>query len=116
MSPYPARFRERALAALTHGTRIAAVADTLAVDPSTLSRWRTRQQTTGSVSPTPPPGRARLIGPGDAAALQAQVDAHPDATLAEHAALWKQRTGQLVSQPTMNRAVTRLGITRKKRR
>ena len=66
------------------------MADRLSVDRSTLSDWRTRLEATSSTGPAASLGRARLIGPADAAALQAQVDAHPDATLAENAVRWAQ--------------------------
>lgn len=55
MSPYPARFRERALAALAHGTSVVAVAVTLQIDQSTLYRWR--QLAPGTAGPIRPPAR-----------------------------------------------------------
>lgn len=57
MSPYPARFQERALAAPAHGTPVVAVAVTLQIDPSTLYRWRWRQLAPGTAGPIRPPAR-----------------------------------------------------------
>jgi transposase len=85
------------------------------VDPSTLRRWRRRQRQTGACRTLPRSGRPRRIGPIDEPALRAQVDAHPDATLAAHCQLWQDRRGVLVSVPTMGRALRRLGLTLKKR-
>lgn len=49
-------------------------------------------------------------------ALRAQVAAHPDATLAEHAERWLAATGVRVSPATLSRLFARLRITHKKRR
>jgi len=46
--------------------------------------------------------------------LAAQVATHPDATLAQHCAVWDQAHGVRVSVATMSRVIRRLGITVKK--
>jgi transposase len=43
-----------------------------------------------------------------------QLQAHDDATLEQHSAMWEQTHGECVSRWTMNRAIKRLGWTRKK--
>ena len=107
--------RERALAAVEDGHHPGDVAAMFRVDPSTLRRWRRRQRLTGSCHTLARSGRPRRIGVADDAALQAQVAAHPDATLAEHCQRWQTERGVVVSVPTMGRALRRLGLTLKKR-
>ncbi len=55
-----------------------------------------------------------MIGPDQAAALEAQVNAAPDATLAEHCAQWAQGHGVRVSVATMSRVLAKLGLPLKK--
>lgn len=107
--------RERALASVDGGYRVADVAAMFRVDPSTLRRWRRQRLQRGTHRARPRLGRTRLIGTADEAALRAQVAAHPDATLAAHCAQWQLTRGVRVSVPTMGRALHRLGITLKKR-
>ena len=101
--------------AVDAGLTQAAVAETFGVGRATVQRY-VAQRRRGSLAPRPFPGRAALIGPTRVAALQAQVDAAPDATLAEHCARWAGDHGVRVSVATMQRAIARLGWTRKKRR
>ena len=44
-----------------------------------------------------------------------QLQAHDDATLEQHSAMWEQAHGERVSRWTMSRAIKRLGWTRKKK-
>ncbi len=114
MKPYPAAFRERALALLDGGRSVAEVAELLDVGAATLKRWRRRRRETGSVAPFASPGRPPRIGPYQHAALRAQVRARPDATLAEHRAAWAERTGDRVSPATLCRVLQKLGLGLKK--
>ena len=107
--------RERSLVALDAGRPAAEVAQLFGVSRRTLRRWRQRR-TAGQVAPKPRPGRPRRIGPGERAALAAQVAAHPDATLAEHCGRWAAATGVRVSPATMCRTLARLGLPLKKSR
>jgi len=108
--------RERALAAVDAGRRVADVAGFFGNDPSTIRRWIRQRTRTGSGLSRPRPGRARLIGAAQEAALRTQLAAHPDATLAEHCRRWLAEHGVRPSLSTMRRALLRLGITLKKRR
>jgi transposase len=54
------------------------------------------------------------IDPTDEPLLRAQLDAMPDATLAEYCAPWERAQGVRLSVATMHRAIARLGWTRKK--
>jgi transposase len=63
-----------------------------------------------------PSGRRRTIPPTQHAALWAQLEADPDATIALHTERWNATHGTTLSQWTVGRAIRRLGWTRKKRR
>jgi len=82
----------------------------------TLRRWKQARRERGSVATRPRSGRIPKIGSAQHEALRAQVAAHPDATLAEHADFWEAATGVRVSVATLSRLFARLRITRKKRR
>ncbi len=114
MKQYPAVLRERLLRFVGAGHSPAEAARTFGVSLSSIARWRTQQAATGELEAKPRPGRPPRIGPAQAAALEAQVAAAPDATLAEHCAEWQQDQGVTVSVATMARALQRLGITLKK--
>lgn len=108
--------RERALAAVDGGRRVADVAAFFGNDPSTIRRWLRQRARTGSGLARPRPGRVRLVGREQEGALATQLAAHPDATLAEHCRRWRAEHGVRLSLSTMRRAIGRLGITLNKRR
>ena len=116
MRPYSLDLRERIVRAVDAGQAQAAVAETFGVGRATVQRYVAQRRQRGSLAPRPFPGRAPRIGPTQAAVLQAQLDAAPDATLAEHCDRWAGGHGVRVSVATMQRAITRLGWTRKKTR
>lgn len=113
MKQYPAVLRARLLRFLDAGHSQAEAGRTFGVSLRTITRWR-QQAATGDLAPNPRPGRTPRIGPAQAAALEAQVAAAPDATLAEHCARWAGRTGVAVSVATMARPLRRWGLTLKK--
>jgi transposase len=114
MKQYPAVLRERLLRFVDTGHSQAEAARTFGVSLSSIARWRTQQAATGDLASQPRPGRTPRIGPDQTAALEAQVVANPDATLAEHCAKWAQDHGVVVSVATMSRVIRRHGITLKK--
>ncbi len=114
MKQYSVDLGERLLRAIDAGLSQAEAARLFGVGTSTITRWRQRRATTKTLHPTPRPGRTPRIGPADAAALQAQVAADPDATLAAHCATWERQQQVRVSVATLSRALRRLGITVKK--
>jgi transposase len=114
MKQYPTVLRERLLRFVDAGHSQAEAARIFGVSVRTVSRWRAQQQTTGDLTAHPRPGRPPRIGAAQAAALDAQVVAAPDATLAEHCAQWHAAHGVGVSVATMSRVLRRLGITVKK--
>ena len=115
MRQYSADLRERLLGAIDAGLPLAEGARHLGISPSTVRRWRARPRSEGTAAARPRPGRTPRIGPAQAAALQAQIAAAPDATLAQHCARWEAEQGVRVSVAIMSRAVRRLGITVKKK-
>ncbi len=114
MKPYSVDLRERLLGAIDAGLPQAEAARLFGVGVSTITRWRQQLRTTGTVAARPRPGRTPRIGPEQAAALQAQVAADDDATLAAHCARWEVEQGVRLSVATMSRVIRRLGITVKK--
>ena len=114
MKQYPAIFRERLLRFIDAGHSAAEAARIFGVSLSSIARWRTQQHASGDLTPRPRPGRTPRIGPAQAAALDAQLAALPDATLAEHCARWQQDHGVAYSIAGMSRVLRRHGHTHKK--
>jgi transposase len=114
MNAYPAELRTRIVAAVEGGLAPREVARLFAVSERTIRRYRTQQRQTRDLTPKRSPGRTPRIGAECADRLRAQVAAQPDATLAQHCAVWKQEHGVAVSIATMSRALRRLAITVKK--
>ena len=93
------------------------VASRFCVGPATLKRWVWRWRATGSVEPRPPHrGRPPKVTAECDAVLLELVAAQPDAYCWELAERLEARTSVRVDEDTIGRALTRLGITRKKRR
>lgn len=113
--PYSLDLRERAVGALQAGMPRVEVCRIFGISSSTLWRWNTTTLAGESLLPKPPPGRPRLIPVADEAALRQQVADAPDATLDWHRATWAASHGVVVSNPTMSRELTRLGLSLKRR-
>jgi transposase len=107
--------RERALAAVDAGHRVADVATFFGNDPSTIYRWLRQRRRTGSGLARPRSGRPRLLTAAQLPALEAQVAAAPDATLAEHCTRWAAQYAVRPSLSAMSRWLRDLGFTLKKR-
>ena len=116
MKAYSVDLRERALAALDRGMSRASVVETFQVSEGSIKRWLRARRISGDLSPRRPPGRPASIRPEQDAALRAQVAAHPDATLAEHAEQWNSDHGTKLSQWALGRAIRARRLTRKKSR
>ena len=114
MKAYSQDLRLRIFRAIDSGMTKAAVARRFDVSLSTVKRYVTQREV-GFDQPKGVPGPKPRIGPDDFAAVEAQVRARPDATLAEHATAWQQASGVAVSQWTIGRVIRRLELTRKKR-
>jgi transposase len=114
MKAYSSDLRLRILGAVEAGQTKASVARRFAVALSTVKKYVAARDLVPA--PRQKPGPSPRLGPGELAAVAAQVRAHPDATLAEHAATWEQEHGVRLSQWTIGRTIRRLKVTRKKRR
>ena len=118
MKAYSIDLRQRIVSAVERGMPRDQVAATFSVSLSTIKRLlaRRRRNADDTLTATRPPGRPRTIQPEHHAALWAQLEAHPDATIATHTQLWNVAQGAAVSQWTVGRAIRRVGWTRKKSR
>ncbi len=108
--------RERALAAVDAGRRVADVAAFFQNDPSTIYRWVRQRARTGSGLARPRAGRPPRLSSAQREDLTAHLVAHPDATLAAHCARWESSQGWRPSLSAMSRWVRACGFTLKKRR
>jgi len=97
------------------GTRRADVAATFRISERTITRWLARRRTGVPLAGSTGPGRTHGIPEVALPALRAQLEAHPDATLAEHLTIWNAHH-RPVSQSALVRAIKRANWTRKKRR
>jgi len=116
MQAYSLDLRERVVSAVQDGQSQAAVARTFRLSRSTVKRYLAQQRRTGSLIPKVQARQQPRLGPAEHPALLAQLEAHPDATLAEHCTTWAATQQVTLSVPTMWRAIARLGWTPKKRR
>ena len=116
MKAYSPDLRERVLRAVDQGIPRSEIVRVLGVSLSTIGRYLKQRRETGHVRPKAIPGRpSKKIKPLQAG-LQAQLEAFPDATLAQHCQYWEQSQGVQVSRWSMSRAIKRLDWTRKKPR
>ena len=90
------------------------VARLFGVSVATIKRYQVLAQQ-GDLRPKAIPGRPRHIPEAEQAALARQLEARPDATLAEHCLAWQETHGVRLSVATMHRSLRRLGYTLKKR-
>jgi transposase len=115
MRPYPLPLRQQIVRAVQDGTPKAVVAREYQIALSTVKRYVRQRERSGDLAPRPIPGRSPQIRPLDHPALEAQLAAHPAATLAEHCTHWERSRRAAVSSGTMARAIARLGYVRKRR-
>jgi transposase len=117
MRAYSLDLRQRVLAALDRGMSRAEAVTTFAVSLSTIKRWVARHRAGLSLAPGRSPGRSLALGDAELQSLQTRLEAAPDATLDRHLEWWNaQHPERTVSRATLDRAITRLGWSRKKRR
>ena len=117
MRAYSLDLRQRVLAALERGMSRADAVTTFAVSHSTIKRWVARQRAGLSLLPGHSPGRSLALGDVELSSLQTRLEAAPDATLDAHLDWWNtQHPDHTISRATLDRAITRLGWSRKKSR
>ncbi len=115
MKAYSYDLRQRVLRAVDQGRPRAEIVLMFAISLATLKRYLKCQRETGDVRAKPIPGRPSKKGAVLQAGLRSQLEAYPDATLAEHCQLWETTQCVQVSSATMSRAIQRLNWTRKKK-
>ena len=115
MKAYSQDLRQRVLDAVDAGTPRGEIVRQFQVSLATLKRLLQQRRAEGHVQPKPIPGPSFSIPPEQHAALLAQLQAQPDATLEQHCQGWQQTQQVTVSTSTMSRALRRVGWTRKKR-
>lgn len=113
----PIRLREAIIRAFyDRGLSYEAISDLLAVGRATVSRVLRRHRETGGVQPRPRGGGNFSPIRDDAEQrLRILVATQPDLTVAEMAAELRRATGIQTSRSSVQRALGRLGYTRKKR-
>jgi transposase len=114
MRAYSQDLRERIVAAIEAGESQPGVARRFGVGVTTVGNYLRLRRATGGLAPRPRPGGQPEIPPARYPVLRAQLEADPDATLAQHCATWAETQGQVVSVSTMWRTIARLGWTHKK--
>jgi len=62
MQAYSTDLRTKVVAAIDHGMPRTEAAVVFGVSPSTIKRWLRRRGQTGSLTPTPIPGRPAILG------------------------------------------------------
>ena len=115
MKPYSLDLRERVLAALDAGMSRADAVRIFQVSLGSIKRWLLLRRTSGDLTPQRPSGRTPIITADQHAQLRLQLEAAPDATLAEQASTWNADHDTTLSTWSMARAMRRLGWSRKKR-
>jgi transposase len=114
MRAYHTDLRERIVQAHHNGLQHDDIAHTYQVSHRTIERYVQRQHETGSLEPSPIPGRPRRLNPDQCEQLKTQLQTQPDASLEQHQRLWYNAHQQTLSLATISRTITRLGWTRKK--
>lgn len=117
-APLNVHLRQRAVDAYVggHGT-IDEIAGRFVVGPASLKRWVRSWRLHQTVEPKPATGgRPPKLDAHCEEVLRTLVDEQPDAFCWELADRLEERTGVKVDEDTIGRALTRLGITRKKKR
>jgi transposase len=88
--------------------------EALGVSLATIKRYVKQRRELGHVQPKAIPGRPPKKAARLDAELLPQLQAHDDLSLDQQCELWEQTHGEQVSPKTMDRAIKRLGWTRKK--
>ncbi len=109
--------RERVIAAWRQGEGKSAIARRFMLGYATVRRYIARFEESGSVQARPHGGGApRKVDAEGEAVLRQLVRERPDATDEELTRLYEQRAGSCISHATVNRALHRMRLTRKKSR
>ncbi len=116
MKPHSTDLRARIVRAVNHEHNTPQeAAKRFMTSPASVYRYLQLNRDQHTLEPAAIPGKPATINDELEPRLRQQVENHNDATLAQHCQIWQENTGLVVSVPTMHRAMTRLGITRKKK-
>ena len=117
MEAYSLDLRERVVRAVDEGVPRVEVARRFSVSNALVGKLLRQRRATGSLAPRPHAGGTPpALGEAELAALRAQVEADPDATLAELRERLAREAGVCVGVNGVCRALRRLGLPLKKRR
>jgi transposase len=113
MTPYSQDLRQRIIETAQHGgATVKQIAERFLVSISFVTRLLQLHRTTGSVEPRPHGGgHPAVLTPEDLQRLREFIQEQPDATLEE----CRQHLGSSCSLATICRALSRLGLPRKKK-
>ncbi len=108
--------RERVVSAyLEGGVRMVDLAARFGVGEATVKRWVRRHRTRGTLEPGPFYARKSIIDEAGEALIRAIISEKPDLTRLEITAAYNERVERPVSTSAIQRAIERIGLTRKKR-
>lgn len=116
MKAYSVDLRRKIVKAVLSGRPKAQVARTFGVGISTVKRYTTKAQGGESLLPKRPPGKRRKLGEVATTLLAQDLQARPAATLQHRREYLERVAGVGASEPTISRAIRRLGWSRKKDR
>src|SRR5437899_11266181 len=115
MKAYSPDVRERVLRAVDQRIPRSEIVRVLGVSLATIGRYLKQRRETGHVRPKAIPGRpSKKIRPLQAR-MQEQLEAYPDATLAQHRQYWEHTHGRQGSRWRQSRALQKLSGTRERR-
>jgi transposase len=115
MNPISLDLRTRIVNAVNHDKNTPEqAAERFIVSIASVYRFLQLDRDLGDLKPAKKPPNPRKISDEATPVLHAQIQANNDATLEEHCQIWNETTGVEVSVPTMQRALIRLNISRKK--
>jgi transposase len=109
--------RARVVAACRdEGATYEEAASRFGVGYASVSRWMRLQRETNQLAAQPLPGRVPRIDEAGRLFVRQFVESRPDTTLKELAEAYRESRGPLLALCIFHRALTKLGLTRKKRR
>jgi transposase len=112
---YSQDLRERVFAAADEGAPVGRIAGVLRVSVSYVSKVLSRRRETGETSARPQCGHVPPKLAGRHEAIQAQVTARPDMTVAELRQWLNETQNVSAGEGVICKTLKRLGLTRKKR-
>ena len=115
MIAYSLDIRERIVKSWQQGQAKAAIARVFMVSLSSVKRYIKQYLSEGHVRPKVQRRMQGKLTKRWRKRLAAQVEEHPDYTLAQHADLWNRRYRVQVSESCLSRALRWMGLTRKKK-